>query len=71
MQKIIKILRAVFEKNCLLTNYGSDSIGPAPTESQVQNEDCTDYFIVEYDYTNCTVFTLLILSYLFSLILVR
>ena len=41
MQKIIKILRAVFKKNCrLLTtiNYGSDSMGPAPTESQVQKK---------------------------------
>ena len=39
MQKIKKILRAVFEKNCSLTEpeqciyltNGSDSMGPAPT----------------------------------------
>ena len=46
MQKIKKILRAVFEKNWELTNQltnGVDSMGPAPTESQVQKmRDCVN-----------------------------
>ena len=37
-KKIKRILRAVLEKNCgltkLLTNYGSDLIGPFPTKGQ-------------------------------------
>ena len=34
MQKSSKSLRAVSEKNCRLTNYGSDLIGPFPTKDR-------------------------------------